>query len=628
MVTKMNPHILWYLPLLLLTLSLSACDTTPKTKALTLKEKGVEFHLARQWDSAEYYYLQAIPLAQEEKDLELLARLYNNMGLVAKAKNNYEARINYYEQSLTIYKELGKEELRAETLYNLGLTYKELQEIDKAIILINECIEILGKKDDSPTLGSAYTTLGNIYTQLGDREKAISSHEKAINYGNKSGSDRMGDYYNNIGKAWMSFGNDSIAEQWISKAISFKYNVGDSLSTATSFQNLSKIQLNKQDFNAAKESLLKARKLFIQKKDSINLTYNAVRILELPDTISGDHLNTTNWIDSVKSCLPYRAEYDLIATVLDAQKKVFLKEGDLSKAVELTDSARRIERNMLSTERIEKIAQFQAMHEFNMLNATILKQENALLQEASNRNIAIGISILIIVGMIFIWREKKRSDQLRAESDAARIRIETLLREMHHRIKNNLSAFAGIMGLEMRRLHDKSSRDLLRDSQNRLKAISKIHQKLYLSTEEALAKVDLNAYLAELCEEVMFNFNYSREDVKLQFDLDPVDLDTDRAILLGQLLNEALTNAFKYAFKNHPDPELSLSLKVIESQLIVSLRDNGPGMSLDDASPKGTGIGSTLFKELSKQLKAEWEIHEANGLEHRWILSVEKKKAA
>lgn len=612
---------------LILTFSFYSCQSKQKPKALALKEKGVEFHLSRQWDSAEYYYLQAIPLAQEEKDMELLARLYNNMGLVAKERNNVEQIISNLESALSIYKSIGLDELYGATAFSLGVTYKELQEHDLAVKYLTECIEILEAYPVNKNLGSAYSTLGNLFSSLDEFDKALYYHNTTIAWRKKNDPDRLGRSYNNIGKLYLKMGEDSLSSAYLNKAMEAKYRLNDYETIGNTFMNLSKISIKDSKYQLALSQLDSALAYFKENNDSIELLYTA-NLKAKVYLIIDDHPNFRYWIDFAKKKMPSNPGYDPIIENLSLEKEYYLIQRDYKSAIEVADSISILSDLKLFTERNERLAQLQAIHRVNLLKSTILKQENKLLQTANNRNIAIGVAILIIVGAIFIYREKRRSDQRRKESEAARLRIETLLREMHHRIKNNLSAFSGIMGLEMRRVSDEDSRELLRDNQNRLKAISKIHQKLYLSTEEALAKVDLNSYLIELCEEVMFNFNYRPEDIDLQFDMDQVDLDTDRAILLGQLLNEALTNAFKYAFKDHPHPALCLSLRQKDDQLRISLKDNGPGILESTKKNIGSGIGSTLFKELSKQLKADYTMQKEDGVEHIWILNVTTKKAA
>ncbi|HWQ19139.1 MAG TPA: PAS domain S-box protein [Methanotrichaceae archaeon] len=207
--------------------------------------------------------------------------------------------------------------------------------------------------------------------------------------------------------------------------------------------------------------------------------------------------------------------------------------------------------------------------------------------------------------------ERNRSEEILKASLQEK---EVLLKEIHHRVKNNLQIVSSLLSLESRKIQDKETADAFRDSQNRIKSMALVHEKLYRS--EDLSKVYLNEYINKLTRDLILSFE-SGKKVKFYPDLEEVFLGIDKAIPFGLILNELITNSLEHAFPAGKPGEIYVGLNSDGHRLTLTVRDNGVGIpaDLDINNPRSMGL--TLVQSLVKQLKGTLEVNSNGGTEFK-----------
>ena len=182
---------------------------------------------------------------------------------------------------------------------------------------------------------------------------------------------------------------------------------------------------------------------------------------------------------------------------------------------------------------------------------------------------------------------------------------ETLLKEIHHRVKNNLQVVSSLLSLQSTHTQDDRVIEPLRQSQMRVLAMAALHEFLYQSRD--LSRVDTRAYLSHLVT-MLRDGHPSAARVSITLELDDVPLDVDRAIPCGLITNELVSNALKYAFANDRKGQLSVTLRQREDLLVLCVEDDGPGLgaAIDMEAP--TTLGLSLVQLLSQQLGGTLEI--------------------
>ena len=190
-----------------------------------------------------------------------------------------------------------------------------------------------------------------------------------------------------------------------------------------------------------------------------------------------------------------------------------------------------------------------------------------------------------------------------AEADlrASNARLEALLGEVNHRVANSLQLVSAMVRLQATALTDPSAREALEDTQRRIQAIAQVHRRLYTSND--VERVDMQEYLGALVDELAETWSTEALPRALSLAAEPIRLPTDRAVSLGVIVTELVTNACKYAY---PDSggEVRVALRRIDDDVfLLAVEDDGCGIP-EDAVPRGTGLGTKLIRAMAQSLQS------------------------
>jgi two-component sensor histidine kinase len=189
---------------------------------------------------------------------------------------------------------------------------------------------------------------------------------------------------------------------------------------------------------------------------------------------------------------------------------------------------------------------------------------------------------------------------------------ELLLKEIHHRVKNNLEVVSSLLALQSAKMDDPNMQEAMLASQNRVQSMGILHQKLYQS--EHLAFIEMKNYFQNLCENILDSYNETNR-IKVDIEMNEIELDVDTAVPVGLIVNELLTNSLKYAFPDGQLGQIKLSLKNLDKDNFqLKISDNGIG-KMPNLKAKGTGFGSQLVSLLTRQIEGEIVEHNHNGTE-------------
>lgn len=198
--------------------------------------------------------------------------------------------------------------------------------------------------------------------------------------------------------------------------------------------------------------------------------------------------------------------------------------------------------------------------------------------------------------------ERKRAEELNQRSAEQK---EILLREIHHRVKNNLAIVISLLNFQLRRNNDPDLARMIRDIQLRIRSMALIHEHLYQS--ENLDRIPLASYVQSLSSIILSAFSGQR--VRLSVHLEPIDVSIETALPIGLILNELLTNAFKYAFPDGKNGTIEITLKREESdRCLLAVSDNGVGLPGNFAFDTDKSIGMYIVRLLAEQLDGHVEV--------------------
>jgi two-component sensor histidine kinase len=194
---------------------------------------------------------------------------------------------------------------------------------------------------------------------------------------------------------------------------------------------------------------------------------------------------------------------------------------------------------------------------------------------------------------------------------------ETLLKEIHHRVKNNLQIISSLLNLQANRTDDENLKKIMGEARNRISSMALIHQKIYQSGN--LSSVDFQAYIEQMVQSIDTNFNNEKKDIKHEIHTNSIVLDIDTSIPLGLIINELLTNSYKYAFVNRTSGTINIDLKENNAEeLELHVSDDGAGLPENFDPATLNSLGLKLVKGLANQVKGIVRF-ESNGGTHCFI---------
>ncbi|AWK06234.1 hypothetical protein HYN56_19170 [Flavobacterium crocinum] len=272
------------------------------------------------------------------------------------------------------------------------------------------------------------------------------------------------------------------------------------------------------------------------------------------------------------------------------------------------------------------------IYEAEKRNRDIIKLKNkTLIQQSKLKNevflrnsmIIFMILLLIILGLLYkSYRFKKKTNkiletqqnEINKKNHALQNLVtekEWLLREIHHRVKNNLHMVVGLLASQIEFLKNEEAVQAINNSQNRIHAMSLIHQKLYQS--ENLSIIDMPSYIFELTEYLKDSFEI-KNSIRFILDIDSFTLPLSHSIPIGLIFNEAVTNAIKYAFPNNEKGKINISLnKNDNGNYTLVIHDNGIGLPPDFDPYNNPSLGIKLMRGLSADIHGKFLIANANG---------------
>ena len=316
-------------------------------------------------------------------------------------------------------------------------------------------------------------------------------------------------------------------------------------------------------------------------------------------------------------------------------------KGDLQAAIAHHQRYKALTDSVFNETKSKQIASLQIQYEtkekeqqINLLNKQSQVQQTRIRQREIQRNTTIigAALLLLLTGVIYNrYRLKQHSNQLLEakqleinQKNQSLVQVlldkeelleekEWMVKEIHHRVKNNLQIISGLLYSQSTYLQDLTALTAIRESQNRVHAMALIHQKLYQSNN--LDCVPMQAYIEEIVAHLLESFNIKNK-IEPLLNVTPLDLDISLAVPIGLIINEAITNSIKYAFPGDQPGVIEITLNKADSKTyLLIIKDNGIGLPAGFDPQQSRSLGMSMIQGLSRQIKANLQIYNSNGVE-------------
>lgn len=620
-----------------------------------------------QWTKGSSLSRNAINYYHSRNNFREEANSWSQLGLSIEATDGYyaEQKLKCFENARQLFDQIDLPLKAAETLHYMALFHASQHRFDTAEHIMHRVIEIYKPLDNGKML-DAYNTLANISEYKSDQHKQLKYRLELVQLMEASGDTSLAPfYYAQLARTYahVSLYNESLI--YILRALDilkrrryYEHFYGDlSLAifnyiqlgkpeTALTYllkitkevppQNLAHtVDLNdmlgkcyaaKKEYDKAEEHYLNMMKLFSTTQNS-NLY--STREQMITDFIHyhqvignfyvgiGQYQKARYYYGEILKLPPGNIRPITLSKVHLMQFKVDSASRNFVAAIRHYQTYKELQ------DSIFQIAKNQQMHELNIRYETekkdndiqFLKQQGDLKQAkleqshfARNMSFAGVAVLLLIAGLLFyLYYTKRESNNQLTHLLKEK---EWLLKEVHHRVKNNLQTVLSLLESQSRQLSSEAS-NALQESQNRVYAMSLIHKKLYQSTN--VSSINMENYLRDLTQYLRDSFG-NTGNIRFSMEFDQVEMDISRAVPIGLIVNEAITNSIKHAFPaNRKDNEVKALLKKAgDNKVILVVSDNGVGIIEPKGNPEGLGL--KLMRGLTEDIEGTFAIESGNGV--------------
>jgi two-component sensor histidine kinase len=431
-----------------------------------------------------------------------------------------------------------------------------------------------------------YRVLGNLYLELGKIDSARKYYSIGLNLSNQQlqNSDEntpknihqggRASFMGSLGRCFLAEGDYPTAIKYLS--IDIEQSEDDKLNKIFKMIHLTNAYIANRDALNAKKYVRQIDQLIKDKEDK-RMTIRA-------SEMKSNYFTLTRQLDSA---LFYTKQYN---TLKEAQNEIIRK----NQAILLLS-------NIEAEDRRKDLV---------IINANLEKER----ADKKVQQILLWASVIVIImaaiSLIILMLSNLQKSKSKELIEKKNNENELLLKELHHRVKNNLQVIYSLINLQKRRIDSPELHQSLSMVQNRIKTMSLVHQNLH--ENENFKEVNLEAYVKTIADYLKLLYLNEDKEISIQLSVDEsIELIMDRAITIGLLINEIMSNSMKYAFKGRKKGNISIDVQKIHYGFQMKISDDGIGFSMDQVNSKS--LGMYLIENLVKQIQGKYELEQNEG---------------
>lgn len=531
-----------------------------------------EYLFINEIDSIDFYYQHAHQIFKLLKDEAGLIRSETGL-LELSRRTNPSSTMDKYLELLNRARLLANKDIYYLVLEKIIMVNNGMENYKEAFSQTHECINY-------------YKAKGNTYLL------AIKYREIAALFFTRSGSRQIEPY------------DFDSSNYYHKKAIELSTKIQANRNLVFAYQRLSWL-LYKTDINAAWK--------YIQMADSIDKKYK-IHSPQLPNIMSFSLFQMGRVNEAIAKsyealALGMKARQLFIGIQAADQLCIYYKASKrydsalyFKELSEMINDSIRSQRNYKDAAKMQARLEFEKeTYEKELLQKESLKRQNLIILFTIS-----GIVVLLIITFI-LYRayvlNKRSTAIIKAQNDEKTI----LIKEIHHRVKNNLSVISGILDLQKRNIKDEKMLDVFKDAKSRINSMALVHINLY--EQDDLTTINSQVYFENLYKTVNSAYKMSDKIINSEINCEGVKINIDTIIPLALITNELLTNSFKYAFDGRQNGVIKISLKNTSTGYLMEYCDNGIGVHHQSAEEKHEGLGTMLISGLIKQLEGTMSVN-------------------
>lgn len=531
-------------------------------------------------DSALYHQQKALDLYQSVGDQKSQAEAYISLSGLYINQSEFKLAEEQIFKALAIFESSGDRNGQGVAYRKIAQIYMVTESPERALDYDRRALELLKAAEDHYNTCLSLMNMTICYNQLKEYEKALEAADECLQILEDENMDQFGieaRMYAFRGDSYRDLKNyDAAAADYTKAWEIIKSVVGEERATEWEM-SIAEVMVLKGNYEEALPILLRSTRIFEEKEYA------------------------QRWI-------PYPILIKCYKGLGDYENALFYAE-------KLTAA-----RDSMFTQQIENLeAEGLLKYESGKKDEAIAQRDEQIRQKNQVQVLSfslVGLFAVMLAGLFYNFRKNKRQSRqlarLNSDLKTRNQEKEVLLKEIHHRVKNNLQLISSLLSLQSFSIGDHAVKNAIMDSQSRVKSMSLIHQKLYRG--DNLAAVKMKNYFETLSENLVDAYAEDFENVEVKLDMNNIELDVDHAIPLGLITNELITNSLKYAFPDKRPGVINIHLDRDQDSLVLEVSDNGVGPGKAASSDEfAGGFGSELVEMLTQQLRGTLEQVHASG---------------
>ncbi len=581
-------------------LSLSQKTGNKQGEASAYNVLALCFELSGHLDTAFVLYNEAYEKRMSMKDYKGASAVLLNIGAANFLQGYYNLALKNYLNSAYLLKKNSSDEDNAtlsKVYNNIGLIHRTKKEYEEAIRWYLQSLEIKKKLGDQRGILNSFMNLSMTYQNTKDYISASKYTDSALYIAQEKGWDEeYSGLYTNQASILFNQNNKEKAAKIIAKAFEWLDKIPDAKTKVYTHYTAGEIAFGEKKYTLAIDDFLKCISL-AQSQNKREVLQSAYALL------ARCYAQANDYKSAYLANLKHQAISDSIFNMeskrsLDEQQIIFNVKESEDKIIQLNTENRKKE----------------------------VERENAERRFGLSVIFSI-VSLLGAVVLIILWKKNKEKNKILNQKnliiEESLQEKETLLKEIHHRVKNNLQIITGLLELQESLQDDTNIGNLVSEAQGRIRTMAIIHEMLYLHND--LGKIDVANYVLKLANYIKSEFKRDRQVVDMNIEIGKVYFNIDTIIPLGLILNELLTNVFKYAFAPESVNHLNISISPLEQRnWQLKVADNGVGIKDYENQLTQGSFGLQLIKMLVRQLRGKIEYHYEEG--SIFLISFEEQK--
>lgn len=538
------------------------------------------------YDTAQLNYQKALAIYEEQNDSLNMSRTMNNIGLMLRYMDLHTESLDYFFKSLEIKKKIKAPAKSLGAAYqNIGITFAIMLEHESAAKYMEQGVQTFLQDGDSSNYYNSLLNVSALYREMGDYKKTIDTLNKAYKYIQRKGPKNwLGNCLYNLGISQVLYGDTVQALSSFNQAYKLYREMGIVQRQIACTHRLARVH---EELGNLDSALLYAK--------------------------SGLQLDT-----AALTAFQNQTLNEILADVYEAKGNFKLAIKHHKIAAHVRDSVAKEESRLKIVTLQEKFENESAQRELAELSAKTEAAERQARRKEFVNYILWGLVAVILIIAIMLYRLNVNKQMVNATLQEKNEIVEhslrekdVLMREIHHRVQNNLQFVSSLLNMQSRQVTDEQTLEILKSCKQRIQSMALIHQKLY--QEDSLKGIRIENYVQNLVESLQTSYSVDQSKIKTQLDVEPLEIDINSAISLGLILSELITNSYKYAFPDESEGEIRISLQQNGQDLLTLVSDNGVGIPDQYWDKESSSFGLKLVKSLAKKLKAELDFSSVQG---------------